>query len=154
MFWDPWTSCPVWFSEKHGYTGQTAPVRSGFGPVRTESLICYRADGILICSIKKERKKERQPGRVTKCCKNDLQISGTEWSHTPADPHSHVYMLSITVQIEICLPPFISWMDDKSINVHISVSKRHLVEKNGLYLPIPLLWFLIGVDYDMTWCWS
>lgn len=46
-------------------------------------------------------------------------------------------------------------MDDKSFSVHISVSNRHLVEKDWLPLPPAVIWnILTEAGYDVTSCWS
>lgn len=59
-----------------------------------------------------------------------VEIRGTVCSHVPADAHLRACCYPITALIEHCLTPFISWTDNKSFSVHISVPRRPLVEKN------------------------
>lgn len=92
---------------------------------------------------------KEKPGRVLEFSRTFVRIRWTVWSHVPADPHLCVWCYPITALIEHCLTPLISWKNNKSFSVHISVSRRHLVEKSWLNLPIALLRLCPGLA--MIW---
>lgn len=136
MFRDMWTVCS-------SVKSMNVTVRPAVASEWTESLIRSRQH-------RHQRNLEKEkPGRVLECSGTFVWIRWTVWSHMPADPHLCVWCYPITALIEHCLTPLISWKNNKSFSVHVSVSRRHFVEKSWLNLSIALLRLSLGLA--MIW---